>query len=143
MIQRVQSLLLLVVVVLSVLLMYLPLMERMPVTAGPDTPGTAVFISKSVILQIINGATGILALVTIFLFKNRKFQLRLCSLSILITCILIALLFFMADTMGEPGERIHYLAGSYLPLLQLLFLFLSTRFIKKDEELVRSADRLR
>jgi hypothetical protein len=137
MIQRVQSLFLLLVVILSVVLfMGLPVLVRMP-------SATEVGLSQSAILQIMNAATGILAFVAIFLFKRRNLQIRAASLGMLITCVLIALLFFMSDTMAAPDETIHYKAGSYLPLLQLLFLFIAIRFIKKDEELVRSADRLR
>jgi lipopolysaccharide export LptBFGC system permease protein LptF len=68
----------------------------------------------------------------------------LCNLSLLLTCILIGLLFFLSDTMsGGKSQRVHYLIGIYLPLVQLLLIFLATVFIKKDEKLVRSADRLR
>jgi len=36
-----------------------------------------------------------------------------------------------------------FLTGAYIPIINLLFLFLANRFILKDEKLVRSVDRLR
>ena len=136
MIQRIQSLFLLIVAVFSLLLIYLPVYEQV-------ATGIGVGISKSVFLGVLNSAIGILAFLTIFLYKNRRFQIRLCNLGLLITSVFVFLLFFMADTMSSDSEQIHFLFGSYLPLLQLLFLFLASYFIRKDERLVRSADRLR
>jgi hypothetical protein len=40
-------------------------------------------------------------------------------------------------------QRINFKAGAYLPLIQIVFVFLAQRAIGKDEELVKSADRLR
>ncbi len=53
-------------------------------------------------------------------------------------------LLFVADTMATNlDQRLHYRYGSYLPLVSLLFTFLAVRFVKRDEALIRSADRLR
>ena len=141
MLQRVQSLLLLGVSIISVILFFIPLYERVPL--GADMTVIPTGISKSAILQLINGSVGVLAFLTIFLYKKRNIQIRLGNLVILITCVFIALVFFMADTMSTENQKIHYLIGSYLPLIQVLLAYLATRYIKKDEELVRSADRLR
>jgi Domain of unknown function (DUF4293) len=146
MIQRVQSLFLLSAAIISVLLLYLPVFELLPQTIevtkiAASRPFT---LSINALLSILNGAIGILSLVGIFLYKNRNIQLRMCNLSLLLTCVLIGLLFFLADTMSSGmDQKIHYMYGSYLPLIQVLMIFLAGRFIKKDEELVRSANRLR
>lgn len=170
MIQRIQSLFLLLVVVLSLLLMWLPVYEfpeAKPVIPSAienaDTLSTATSspvgqvatntgagnvksykITDNTLLAIINGAIGVLSLLAIFLFRQRNLQLRLCNVVLLLLCILVGFLFFLADTMGTNLEqRISYQYGAYFPLLQLVFTFLATRGIRKDEELVRSADRLR
>ena len=143
MIQRKQSLLLLGAALISLLLLYLPVYERLPAIADIKILSERIDISKSAILLILNGAIGVLTLLAIFMFKTRNLQIRICNLSILLTCIFIGLLFFMADTMSSDKLRIHYLYGSYLPLIQLILIYLAMRFIKKDEDLVRSADRLR
>lgn len=148
MLQRVQSLFLLVVVSLSALLFLLPVYEA-PETAAALMPEGAntlkqYFVSGNTLLSIINGAIGVLTLIAIFLFRNRALQLRLSNVNLLLICILIGLLFFWADTLGNTlNTRISYQYGSYLPLIQLIFTFLASRAIRRDEELVRSADRLR
>jgi Na+-transporting NADH:ubiquinone oxidoreductase subunit NqrB len=61
-----------------------------------------------------------------------------------LTCVLIGLLFFVADTMSSSmNQKVHYLYGSYFPLIQILVIYLAIRNIKRDENLVKSADRLR
>lgn len=101
-------------------------------------------IGDNTLLSIINGAVGLLSLVAILLFKNRNLQVRLANVNLLLICVLIGLLFFLADTMGSSlNHRVSYQYGSYLPLIQLVFTFLAIRAIRKDDELVRSADRLR
>lgn len=86
---------------------------------------------------------AILSFVNIFLFRNRAFQKRICSL---IVILIAALYFWIFRTAREiPGglEGTSYGAGAFLPLVAILFCFLAIRGIKKDEQLIRSADRLR
>ena len=143
MIQRIQSVYLLVSIVISSLLLVVPIYEFQPGT--PDGGEIRSFtITSNAFLALLNGAIGLLSLIAIFFYKKRNMQIRICNLGLLLTCVLIGLLFFMADTMSEnANQKVHYLYGSYLPLIQILFIFLATRAVKKDEDLVRSADRLR
>jgi hypothetical protein len=145
MIQRKQTLFLLFSSIISILLFYLPVYEMLPVTESETVPSVTRFtISASAILLILNGAIGTLSFVAIFMYKRRNLQIRMCNLALLLTCVMIGLLFFVADTMSSGmNQRIHYLYGSYLPLIQVLMIFLAARFIKGDEDLIRSADRLR
>ena len=142
MIQRKQTLFLLGSTCISMLLLYLPLFEMLPET---EVESVRQFtISINALLLILNGAIGILSFIAIFLYKNRNIQLRMCNLALLLTCVLISLIFFLADTMSSGmNQKIHYVYGSYLPLIQILIIFLAALFIKHDEKLVRSADRLR
>lgn len=143
MIQRIQTIFLLLSVLLSVLLLYLPVYELQSLSA--TTAEINRFkISSSAILAIINGVVGIFCLIAVFLYKNRNLQIRICNLSLLLTCVLIGLLFFVADTMSSSmNQKVHYLYGSYFPLIQILVIYLAIRNIKHDENLVKSADRLR
>ncbi len=149
MIQRIQSLLLLGVVILCLLLLYVPIYElvpeNVPVTpTGEEVLNTQFTIFNSAILALINGAIGVMALGAIFLYKNRNLQIRMANLALLVNCGLIGLLFFSADSMSNTIKaKVHYLYGSYLPVIIAIFLFAAVRFIKRDENLVRSADRLR
>ena len=150
MIQRIQSLFLLGVVILSIVLMYVPVYElvneNVPLTPpdGTEVANTTFTIFNSAILAIINGAVCALALVSIFLYKNRNLQGRAINLALLLTCGLIGLLFFSADSMSTTLQaKVHYLYGTYIPVILAIFLFAAIRYIKRDEALVRSADRLR
>ncbi|MFM7218182.1 MAG: DUF4293 domain-containing protein [Bacteroidota bacterium] len=149
MLQRIQSLYLLFVLALSVSLLFLPAYQY-GISSGTTTDQESLDTMKSylvtdnVLLSLLNGAVALLALVAIFLFKNRRLQIRLTGLSMLLVSILVGLLFFLADNLGTTFEqRVNYRYGAYLPIIQLVFLFLAQRNIRKDEELVRSADRLR
>ncbi len=143
MIQRIQTIFLLLSVLLSVLLLYLPVYELQSLSATTAEINRFT-ISSSAILAIINGVVGIFCLIAIFLYKNRNLQIRICNLSLLLTCVLIGLLFFVADTMSSSmNQKVHYLYCSYFPLIQILVIYLAIRNIKHDENLVKSADRLR
>ncbi len=91
------------------------------------------------IILVLTVANAVALLITIFLYKNRKLQLRIC-LVCLVLSILIVVLYFM--------QVKNYSAGSYslwsvfafaVPVLVVLAL----RSIYKDEKLVKSLDRLR
>ena len=146
MIQRKQTLFLLGSVVISILMVYLPVFELKPedIDASNMSSPKQFTISVNAFLLILNGTIGVLNFVSIFLFKNRNLQIRICNLAMLINCVFIGLLFFLSDIMTSTSEQtLHFLYGSYLPLIEVVVIFLAVRFIKQDEELVRSAERLR
>jgi hypothetical protein len=145
MIQRIQSLFLLFVVIISGTLLFVPVYELHDFSQSDLAAAVNAFnIKDNTLLMILNSAIGLMALISIFLYKWRNVQIRFCNISLLLTCLLIGLLFFVADTMSSNmNQRIQYKYGSYLPLIELIFLYLAARYVKKDDELVRSADRLR
>jgi hypothetical protein len=86
----------------------------------------------------------LLAIVT--MFKNRKLQLILGRLSYLLILGYFVLLYWWTDQIAGilvPGSEAAYGAGIYFPVAALAFVFLANRAIKKDEDLVKSLDRLR
>lgn len=145
MIQRVQSLFLTASVLISLLLFFIPVYRFInDAVMSPETPNREYFLPENGLLAILNGGIGVLTLICIFLYRNRNMQIRLGNLCLLLTAILTGLLFFVADTLsGGLNQRVQFIAGSYLPIIQMVCLFVAIRFIKRDEELVRSADRLR
>lgn len=90
-------------------------------------------------LTILTVMTGALAFVTIFLFDNRKLQLRLTYLGIFMSVILLVLYFV------EMGSFVHGTVALwcifYFAILGCLIL--AARGITKDEKLIKSMDRLR
>jgi len=147
MIQRIQSVYLLLVLLLSVALFFVDIysVEATNVANTSGLTGLQQFsLFSNGIFVLLNSLTGLFALAIIFLYKNRNLQIRLSNLAMLITCVFIGTIFYFADHAKTNVESIvHYSAGCYFPLIQLVFTFLAMRAIKKDELLVRSADRLR
>ena len=95
---------------------------------------------------------GVIALASIFLFKRRTLQVRMVAVGFLLNVVYAFLLFFwgvdhyadlLSAGMGGAKPEVTWFVGSYAPLLSLIFFFLAQRAIKKDEALVRAADRLR
>ena len=88
---------------------------------------------------------GIVTLVSIFLFKNRTLQIRLSYLSILLALLLpvVAFVFLYRETSKVSNIELNSGVATFLPIAVLLFVFLALRFIKKDDKLVKSMDRLR
>ncbi len=102
-------------------------------------------ISDNIAMQILFCLAGILAFVSVLMFKNRKTQLLVSRLSIVANLIglILAIILFVRDrdTLGpvDPEDGL----GLYLPVLFFVFALLAIRFINKDEKLVKSMDRLR
>jgi hypothetical protein len=142
MIQRIQSIYLLLTVLVSAALFYLPLFELPSSVEG--TGPREFMITSNALLLVLSSAIGVLAFVTIFLFKSRPLQIKVCRLILIMIFVMIGLLFYTSDTISNGlDQKVVFKIGTYLPLLQVLFIFLAHRAIKKDENLVRSADRLR
>ncbi len=112
-------------------------------------PGGANAFHPLIFLPLIIVAVGIalLTLYTIFKFKNRSLQLKLTNIGVLASIALIMGIFFLYIPMIEKKIDIvpdySKAFGIYLPLVALVFIVMAIRAIKRDDKLVRSADRLR
>jgi uncharacterized membrane protein len=83
-------------------------------------------------------------LTTILKFKNRLLQIRLNYLNVFLNVLLIGGIFYLSSLMEQQLDTVaSYGLGGVFPLITVTMLFLSNIFIRKDERLVRSADRLR
>ena len=89
------------------------------------------------------GANCLLAITSIFLFKNRQNQFVLNRINILSNLILLGV--FSWRVLQSSGENSFSEKGVQLvvPFISIVFLYLANRAIHRDEELVKSADRLR
>ena len=145
MIQRKQSLFLLVASLGFWSLFKLPFASSNKVTS-PFFEDQLLNINDHVILLVLCILGGVVTAATIFLFNNRKLQLRLGILNIIFALFLIVVALWVVfskapsiDSTIDISDNI----GLYMPLLSLTCVVLANYFIKKDENLVRSADRLR
>jgi hypothetical protein len=93
----------------------------------------------TILLTIVTVVTGLLALINIFLFNNRKLQLRLTYLGLLLS-VLLLVLYFLEIGNFRSGD-IALWALFYFAIF--IFYLLAARGIRSDQKLIRSLDRLR
>jgi Domain of unknown function (DUF4293) len=103
--------------------------------------------------KILLGLTGValaVAFLTIFLFKSRPNQIRLAWVSMVACLALLGMSVFETKTQTDMVQKAAYTGTfspsfiAYIPMVvALIFGWLAIRNIRKDEILVRSADRLR
>lgn len=136
MIQRIQSVFLLVVVILGALL---PIWINLWVNAE----GNEVFAQTEMLVMISFYASAALAIIAILLFKNRQNQFVVNRLNMILNLFLLG--FFVYRSLNLSGETSvsEKGIGMLIPVFSIVFLVLANRAIKKDEDLVKSVDRLR
>lgn len=150
MIQRVQTIYLLLVVALGVALIWLPVVQFvMPADAAELQIWELSALGGAPLqglwgLLVTTALIPLLALIDIFLFKKRLLQARLNIFSIML-CLgyygVLAIYIWLAKM--SMGVEWHILPFASFPLVCLVLTMMATRRILKDEALVRAADRIR
>jgi peptidoglycan/LPS O-acetylase OafA/YrhL len=140
MIQRPQTLWLLLAVVAAILSFMFPFVTGMELIdkTAMEKPAEIVAGSNFFILLLTIASIAISS-ITIFLFKNRKQQLWLCLLGILIAGLLIFLYIIQMNKLIKPMLALFCI----LPFAIVTGYVLAFRNIRKDEKLVKSLDKLR
>ncbi len=87
--------------------------------------------------------SAVLSLISIFLFKRRKSQFILGRLNIVLNFILLGLFVYQSLSLSGETKVSEKGIGMLLPIFSIVFLALANKAIKKDEDLVKSVDRLR
>ncbi|MBK8700104.1 MAG: DUF4293 family protein [Saprospiraceae bacterium] len=103
-------------------------------------------IQDSPVLLGITLAGAILAILTIFLYQNRKLQSQLSGLVLILGISLPLAAFFIAKPeldLASTSTELKAAMGAALPALSIVLSALAMRFIKKDDKLVKSMERLR
>tara|TARA_B100001093_G_scaffold94608_1_gene86776 strand:+ start:439 stop:831 length:393 start_codon:yes stop_codon:yes gene_type:complete len=130
MIQRIQTVFLFMISITSVFGLFF-----FPPIDFPDLGLPIPMVLKSYLIL-----TAAIAFLTLLLFKIRKTQLMINRLHFLVQILAeVGLVYGMVNT----DDMNVYLPWLVMPILALILLILSSRFIKKDEDLIRSIDRLR
>jgi len=156
MLQRIQTLFLLVVTLASIALFFVPIagflsdffyLKFYIYDIKNLTPDSELQFGFMSILPLLLLNLGIIALslIAIFRYKNRMGQIRLVRLNMLLNMLLLVAVFVFYPylLLNNVAMDTEYEAGAYIPVINMLFLFLANRYILKDEKLVRSVDRLR
>ena len=137
MIQRIQTVYLLIaLVILGALPFVFPLFTM--------SDGKEFRFMNDSFYTVLFGLSTTLTLISTMYFKKRQHQFVLNRLTIILNLILLGL--FVYRSLNLSGEAIHVSEkgiGMFLPIVAIVFLALANRAIKKDEDLVKSADRLR
>ena len=87
--------------------------------------------------------SAVLSISTIFLYKDRKLQFVIGRVIVLINLFLLVLLIYLSLTLSGETSVSEKGIGMFIPILAILLLVLANKAIKKDEDLVKSVDRLR
>ena len=87
--------------------------------------------------------SAILSFVAIFLFKKRQLQFVVGRISILINLLLLGVLIYVSLMLPGEMKISEKGIGMFLPILAILLIVLANKAIKMDEDLVKSVDRLR
>lgn len=142
MIQRIQTLWLIIVAITAFATSRLTLYVGKPVN-GTEIPFE---LAGNLLLAIVIILLGILALICLFLYKNRKLQFKISVFGVILSIAFLFLEYYVVENIFKPKNAIitgSYQVGALLPLVMVIFFFLAARGIYKDERLVKSMDRLR
>lgn len=151
MIQRKQTLFLLIAVVLNFLCLIFPIGEFIPRGVGvnplmynlwiEDGQGSVSFASAP--LFGILFLETIVSVVTIFRYNNRRQQIKFCSLNILLLVLwyITYAIVFSLNSIENGDFKLHMVA--IFPLISLILTMMAKRGVKADEALIRAADRIR
>ncbi|HUR11246.1 MAG TPA: DUF4293 domain-containing protein [Flavitalea sp.] len=141
MIQRIQSIWLFLAAVCA----FVAYLLALYVGKIADNTEKPLLMGENLGLVVILIGTGLLALVTIFLYKNRKLQFRLSVLGALLSIGIIALEYFFVESFKKQYQIVSgtYQLGALLPILMVLLFIFACRGMYRDEKLVKSVDRLR
>ena len=106
--------------------------------------GKDFWFMQSMLYVTLFGLATSLALLSIFTYKKRQQQFVMNRLNIILNLILLGL--FVYRSLNLSGEALTVSEkgiGMFLPIVSIVLLVLANKAIKKDEDLVKSVDRLR
>ncbi|WP_269222347.1 DUF4293 family protein [Flavobacterium sp. IMCC34518] len=106
--------------------------------------GKEFYFMQNQFYVILLGLSTAITIYSIVSFKKRQTQFVANRLNIILNLILLGL--FVYHSLNLSGETVIVSEkgiGMFLPILAIVFLVLANKAIKKDEDLVKSVDRLR
>ncbi len=148
MIQRVQTLFLLGIALLSAAMLFLPF-EQVNVGDAKHMLCLMPGCLKEMVKPFVYVPIGLnivilgLSLFTIFKYNQRKQQMKFAQLLMVLSVLLMGNLFTMHFLKVGDATVVDYKIAALFPALNIVLAFLARMFIKKDDDLVKSADRIR
>jgi hypothetical protein len=150
MIQRKQTLFLFQLIFLGIALLFVPVSEVTTTTGKMDVylvPLRSPLVSTSghITAIAINFVALMLTFITIFLYKRRELQVKLCY-ALMVLWIILSLMMAFCPFVERTDVVIEIKNNYFGPIIgafAVVAAFIAARFIKKDIELLKSADRIR
>ena len=136
MLQRIQTVYLIISAsVMGTLYLWFPTIvnEANEIIIGKDEP---------LVLGLIIGSVA-LAFISILNFKKRQLQFVLNRLNIILNFVLLGVFVYRSLTLSGETLVSEKGIGVLLPIISIVFLVMANKAIKRDEDLVKSVDRLR
>ena len=160
MIQRIQSIFLLLSSICMILFLFIPVWLKLDPASGEMYKVFSIYLlyqaSTDSGLQYIylpytysGGVAALTVLISwieIFQYRNRLTQIKLGTLnSLLMTGSLVYLVYLTYNAQSEvlPNILGEYKLGLFMPAIALILNSIANRYIRKDEKLIRSVDRIR
>jgi CDP-diglyceride synthetase len=163
MIQRIQTVYLILAVAICMALFFMPFyksqnadnlskdydntmyldMNLQKVQGGAIAPDTKNYIMKTINVVLILSCAG-----CVFMYSNRKSQLIMSRVIMVLSLLFLVYIWYCIISLRstsqiDPNQSQHFLLGAFLPILLPILLFLTARGITHDIQLIKSADRLR
>ena len=136
MLQRIQTIYLLISgLFMGALYLWFPLIE--------DSAGTVIIERNEPLLFGLIFVSIALTIISILSFKKRQLQFVLNRLNIISNFVLLGVFVYRSLTLSGETLLSEKGIGVLFPIISIVFLVLSNKAIKKDEDLVKSVDRLR
>jgi|SRR5690606_6971195 len=136
MIQRIQTIYLIIsAIIMGALFMWFP------VVMGAE--GTVIIDRNEPLVLGLIFISIALAIISILSFKKRQLQFVLNRLNIISNFILLGVFVYRSLTLSGETLVSEKGIGVLLPIISIVFLVLANKAIKRDEDLVKSVDRLR
>lgn len=148
MIQRVQTIFLALIILLFAMLFFLPV-YKLTITIDGIPMISFRSLGRLSLLLAGTGLVALLAMVAIFQYKNRKKQLLIVNIGMILSLLVFTLCIAFPDVFSDAVAITNhppvtgYSIGTFLIALFPALFFFAGRKIKKDEKLVKDADRLR
>jgi hypothetical protein len=141
MIQRIQTIWLLLAAGCGFLMSEAPLYKA----SLPNNIVQTVIATDNLFLFALLIGAAILSLACIFLYKKRPLQFKLTVVAMLLALLLVVLEIWKVSNYRSSVTVLKgtYQWGGLLPIAMMVFLLMAARAIYKDEQLVKSLNRLR
>ena len=158
MLQRIQTVLLALVAIAMLAVTALPMWGKSSATLNETVKLTAFTLehckatacissNNTILIAILAIISACLAIFSITQYKKRMLQMTLGLVNSILIAIVLGYTFYQVFKVGipmfEPDNQGSYESGFIVAVVAMLCNMIANRFIRRDEMLVKSADRMR